>query len=79
MVSRRTVISGAVAWPIAKPASAASETALITRAYVPGPFGQIHFQYAAKGDPLVIIHQTANSSRQFERVYPLFEIGRAHV
>ncbi len=72
MISRRTLISSAAAWPLAHASAAESDPGLMTRAYVPGPFGQVHYQHAPKGEPLVIIHQTASSSRQFARVYPLF-------
>ncbi len=39
------------------------------RGYVDGPFGQVHFQDAGKGRPLVMFHQAPMSSRQFESVF----------
>jgi len=42
------------------------------RGYARGPFGQVHYQAAQAGKPLVLIHQAPMSSRQFESVYPIF-------
>jgi pimeloyl-ACP methyl ester carboxylesterase len=39
------------------------------RAYADGPFGQIHFQYAAEGRPLILLHQAIMSSGQFDNVF----------
>lgn len=39
------------------------------RAYVDGPFGQIHFQHAAEGRPLILLHQAIMSSGQFDNVF----------
>jgi pimeloyl-ACP methyl ester carboxylesterase len=39
------------------------------RAYVDGPFGQIHFQSAAEGRPLVLLHQAIMASGQFDAVF----------
>jgi pimeloyl-ACP methyl ester carboxylesterase len=45
----------------------------MTRAYVNGPYGQIHYQDAANnGLPLLLIHQAPMSSRQFESVFKPF-------
>ncbi len=41
----------------------------MTRGYVNGPFGQIHYQDGGKGRPLVMLHQAPMSSRQFESVF----------
>ena len=49
-----------------------SGPARMERGYARGPFGQVHFQDAGRGRPLVLIHQAPMSSRQFESVYPLF-------
>jgi pimeloyl-ACP methyl ester carboxylesterase len=65
-------MSAATALPAAATHAASAADVAMKRAYVDGPFGQVHFQYAPAGDPLVILHQTASSSRQFVRVYPLF-------
>ena len=51
------------------PVHAASQ---MDRGYARGPFGQIHFQDARNGKPVVLIHQAPMSSRQFESVYPHF-------
>jgi pimeloyl-ACP methyl ester carboxylesterase len=46
------------------------------RAYVDGPFGQIHFQDAGKGHPVVLLHQAPMSSRQFESIFqPMIDRG----
>lgn len=46
------------------------------RAYADGPFGQIHFQYAATGRPLILLHQAIMSSGQFDNVFaPLIAHG----
>lgn len=47
-------------------------SAQMERGYARGPFGQIHFQDAGKGRPVVMIHQAPMSARQFESVYPHF-------
>lgn len=48
----------------------------LRRAYADGPFGQIHFQYAAEGRPLVLLHQAIMSSDQFANVFaPLIARG----
>ena len=43
----------------------------VLRGYANTAYGQIHYRYAGQGDPLVMLHQTACSSVQFERVIPL--------
>lgn len=46
------------------------------RAYADGPFGQIHFQAAAQGRPLVLLHQAVMHSDQFANVFgPLIARG----
>ncbi|PVX30709.1 alpha/beta fold hydrolase [Sphingomonas pokkalii] len=46
------------------------------RAYADGPFGQIHFQSAAEGVPLVLLHQAVMHSDQFSNVFaPLIAHG----
>ena len=46
------------------------------RAYVDGPFGQIHVQDAGEGQPLVLLHQAIMASGQFDAVFaPLIEAG----
>ena len=45
----------------------------MTRGYVNGPYGQVHYQDGAnKGLPLILIHQAPMSSRQFESVFKPF-------
>ena len=45
----------------------------MTRGYVGGPFGQVHYQDGGnKGLPLVLIHQAPMTSRQFESVFKPF-------
>lgn len=39
------------------------------RGYTDGPFGQIHYQQAGDGVPLVLLHQAPMSSGQFDAVY----------
>jgi pimeloyl-ACP methyl ester carboxylesterase len=46
------------------------------RGYADGPFGQIHFQHAAEGRPLVLLHQAIMASGQFDAVFaPLARRG----
>jgi pimeloyl-ACP methyl ester carboxylesterase len=46
------------------------------RAYVDGPFGQIHFQQQGEGAPVVLLHQAPMTSGQFDNVYePLARRG----
>ncbi len=40
------------------------------RAYCDTAFGQIHYRVGGSGDPLVLIHQTADSGRMFTEVFP---------
>ena len=48
----------------------------LRRAYADGPFGQIHFQSAGEGRPLVLLHQAIMASGQFDNVFaPLVEAG----
>lgn len=39
------------------------------RAYTDGPFGQIHYQFAAEGRPLALLHQAVMHSDQFSNVF----------
>jgi len=49
---------------------------MMRRAYADGPFGQIHFQHAPQGRPLVLLHQAIMSSEQFANVFaPLVAHG----
>ena len=43
----------------------------VLRGYANTTYGQIHYRYAGQGEPLVMLHQTACSSVQFEHVIPL--------
>ncbi|MET0245525.1 MAG: alpha/beta fold hydrolase [Sphingomonas sp.] len=46
------------------------------RHYADGPFGQIHFQAASSGRPLVLLHQAVMHSDQFSNVFgPLADRG----
>ncbi len=42
----------------------------ITKGYVDGPFGQIHFQSTGSGTALILLHQAPNSSEMFAAAYP---------
>lgn len=53
-------------------AATRSSNQRMERGYARGPFGQVHFQAARAGKPVVLIHQAPMSSRQFESVYPFF-------
>lgn len=51
-------------------------TSLMRRHYTDGPYGQIHFQAAATGTPLVMLHQSVMTSNEFDAVFaPLIERG----
>lgn len=39
------------------------------RGYADGPFGQIHYQQAGDGTPIVLLHQAPMTSGQFDAVY----------
>ena len=43
----------------------------VKRGYADGPFGQIHYQTAGEGIPLVLWHQSVTSSVQFQKAYRL--------
>jgi pimeloyl-ACP methyl ester carboxylesterase len=46
------------------------------RGYADGPFGQLHFQDAGAGRPLILLHQAIMSSAQFDNVFaPLMARG----
>lgn len=49
-----------------------AETIRVRKAYVDTPEGQIHYRMAGEGAPLILLHQTANSSAIFEYLLPLF-------
>ncbi|MCY4165212.1 MAG: alpha/beta hydrolase [Gammaproteobacteria bacterium] len=40
------------------------------KGYADGPFGQIHYQEAGSGTPLLLLHQSPSSSEMFEAAYP---------
>ncbi len=43
----------------------------LRRAYVDGPYGQIHLRIAGDGTPLILLHQSPLSGDQFSAVLPL--------
>ena len=43
----------------------------IKRALVETPNGMMHYRYCGAGEPLLMMHQTADSSREFTRAMPL--------
>ena len=45
-------------------------TSTIKRAYADTPRGQMHYRYAGDGPPLLLLHQTANSSGSYEPLMP---------
>lgn len=48
----------------------------LTRGYVAGPYGQVHYADGGHGVPLVMIHQAPMTLRQFDNVYgPLMARG----
>lgn len=42
----------------------------IEKGYADGPFGQIHYRKAGRGTPLLLCHQSPNSSAMFEAALP---------
>ena len=46
------------------------------RAYADTPNGQLHYRHAGEGPPLLILHQTASCSEQFEGMIPM--LASAH-
>ena len=44
----------------------------ISKGYVDGPHGQIHYRAAGEGPPVVLFHQTSWSSWQFINTLPVF-------
>ncbi len=42
------------------------------KGYADGPFGQIHYQQAGNGSPLLLLHQSPSSSEMFKAAYPVF-------
>jgi pimeloyl-ACP methyl ester carboxylesterase len=45
-------------------------SARITKGYVEGPFGQVHYRRAGEGPALVLLHQSPSSSAMFDAAYP---------
>ncbi len=43
----------------------------LRRAYVDGPYGQLHLRIAGHGTPLILLHQSPLSGDQFSAVLPL--------
>lgn len=43
----------------------------LRRAYVDGPYGQLHLRIAGQGAPLILLHQSPLSGDQFSAVLPL--------
>ena len=43
----------------------------ITRGYANGPFGQIHYEEAGDGVPMILLHQMVQSAVQFRPALPL--------
>tara|TARA_R110002110_G_scaffold303525_1_gene517602 strand:+ start:22483 stop:23295 length:813 start_codon:yes stop_codon:yes gene_type:complete len=41
------------------------------KAYIDGPYGQIHYRELGEGPVMVLLHQTSQSSLQFEHAMPL--------
>ena len=48
------------------------------KAYADGPYGQLHYMTAGKGEPLVMIHQSPDSMVQFEPVMDLLADAGIH-
>lgn len=42
----------------------------LTKGYVDGPFGQIHYETAGEGVPLILLHQMVQSTVQFRPALP---------
>jgi pimeloyl-ACP methyl ester carboxylesterase len=42
----------------------------ITRGYADGPFGQLHYEMAGEGTPLILLHQMVQSAMQFRPALP---------
>ncbi len=43
----------------------------VTHSYVKIPGGQVHYQAAGRGDPLLLLHQTSQSSEEYSEVLPI--------
>jgi pimeloyl-ACP methyl ester carboxylesterase len=74
-LSRRALAAGAVTLAVKyrpNPPPAKLTLPKMTRGYVNGPYGQVHYQDGGKGQPLLLIHQAPMSSRQFENVFKPF-------
>ena len=44
---------------------------MVKKMYVDGPMGQVHLRQMGQGYPLILLHQTAWSSVQFQRAMPI--------
>ncbi|KAA1244921.1 alpha/beta fold hydrolase [Aquimarina sp. RZ0] len=42
----------------------------ITKEYIKGPFGKIHYWTVGKGEPLLLIHQSSSSCEEYARLVP---------
>lgn len=51
----------------------------IRRAYLDGPFGQIHYAAAGEGDPLLLLHQTPRSWDEFAHLMELLAPTRRSI
>ncbi len=69
-LNRRTVLGAALS-SVATPALAAARS---YRAYIPGPWGQIHVRVAGEGGrrTMFLLHKMVWSSDEFRQVQPLF-------
>lgn len=45
-------------------------TTTIKRAYADTPYGQLHYRHAGRGEPILLLHQSATSSACFEGLIP---------
>lgn len=82
MPTRRTVVAGLAAM-IGTAARALPEPPVpgVRRAYLDGPFGQLHMRIASPASapaaaPLVLMHQSPLSGRMFDRLLPLLAAHR---
>lgn len=48
-----------------------AQTVTVRRAYVDGPYGQVHLRLAGEGTPLLLLHQSPLSGDQFAAALPL--------
>lgn len=47
----------------------------LRKGYVDAPTGQVHYRTIGEGPPLLLLHQSPSSSRQFEAALPLLAAG----